>query len=118
MEKQLLVKEPFRNTEWSSSLELKTLLPPGLQDIKWLELYSKWGKFVPEDRKQGLKYYVNEPPKELKNNIRKQAREAKTTRNKRTRGAAADKENNASISNKRKSGEACAVAFFDFSSCL
>jgi hypothetical protein len=59
--------------------------PPGLPDIKWNELYSNWVGFVPEDRKQGLKYFVEEPPASLKKAIAAHGAEARSARNKRSR---------------------------------
>jgi hypothetical protein len=62
------------------------MVPPSLPDIKWNEIYSKWGKFVPENRKHCLKYYVEKPPMELKKKIAAQYAQAKAVRATRTRG--------------------------------
>jgi hypothetical protein len=80
------VNEPFGNANWRTLFQLSTMVPPGLPDIKWNELYSKWGKFVPENRKHGLKYYVEKPPMELKKKIAAQSAQAKAVRATRTRG--------------------------------
>jgi hypothetical protein len=61
------------------------LVPPGLPDIKWNELYSKLGKFVPEHRKAGLKYFLKKSPESLKKAIAKQSAEAKQAHAQRTR---------------------------------
>jgi hypothetical protein len=86
--RQLLVKKEFQDKDWKPLFNLSLLTPPGLPDIKWNELYSKWGRFVPEDRKSGLKYFVEKPPESLKKAIAEQSAEAKAARAKRSRGAA------------------------------
>jgi hypothetical protein len=65
--------------------QLSTMVPPGLPDIKWNELYSKWEKSVPENRKHGLKYYVKKSPLELKKKKAAQSAQAKAVRATRTR---------------------------------
>ena len=69
-------------------MSLQTIPAPGLANIKWNELYSKWGKFIPEHRKRGFKYYTEEPPATLKRSIADQSKAAKAARAKRSRGAA------------------------------
>jgi hypothetical protein len=63
----------------------RTIPPPGLPDIKWNELYKKWGKFVPEDKKKGLLYFMNEPTEDVKRKISEQAAKAKEARAMRSR---------------------------------
>jgi hypothetical protein len=41
-------------------------VPPVLPDIKWVQLYSKWGQYIPQEVKKDLKYYVNKPPKKVR----------------------------------------------------
>ena len=84
--RQLLVLKAYREVDWRQLFKLQKLTPPGLLDIKWNELYSKWGKFVPEDRKSGQKYFTEQPPASLKKAIAAQAAEAKATRANRSRG--------------------------------
>jgi hypothetical protein len=84
--RHVLVKEEFRNRDWRPLFALQQVVPPGLPDIKWNELYAKWGKYVPENRKHGLKYYVSPPPPSIKATIAKQSAEAKKARSQRTRG--------------------------------
>lgn len=85
--RQEIVLKAFQGPgiDWNPLFKLEVVPPPGLPDIKWNELYSKWGRFVPEDRKQGLIYYINKPPPSLKKRIEEQAREARAHRSKRTR---------------------------------
>jgi hypothetical protein len=73
VEKQLLVLKDHRETDWKPFFVLETIPAPGLPDIKWNELYKKWGKFVPEDKKKGLLYFMNEPTEDVKQKISEQA---------------------------------------------
>jgi hypothetical protein len=88
--RELLVNEPFRDVDWRSLFQLQAIVPPGLPDIKWNELYSKWGKFVPENRKPGLKYFMEKPPVEVKKRIAEQSAQAKAVRATRSRGPVAE----------------------------
>ena len=84
--RQLLVLRAYREADWRPLFKLQQLKPPGLPDIKWNELYAKWGKFVPEDRKAGLKYFTEKPPESVKKAIAEQTAGAKAARSKRSRG--------------------------------
>jgi hypothetical protein len=87
VELQLLVLKAHRETDWQESFELERIPPPGLADIKWNELYKKWGKFVPEDKKHGLVYFCKEPSEEVRKMIAKQSAKAKAVRHERTHAA-------------------------------
>ena len=87
--------------DWKALFNLEVVPPPGLPDIKWNELYAKWGRFVPEEHKKGLKYYVEKPPASLKKSLEEQAKKAREARAKRTRGAGGSKEPEKKKSNKR-----------------
>jgi hypothetical protein len=87
IKKQLLDHPDFWEADWRPLFKLEKLKPSGLPDIKWNELYAKWGQFVPEDRKRGLLYFVQKPPPSLKKSIAEQSKAAKDARAKRTRGA-------------------------------
>ena len=84
-ERQVLVLEAFRDNDWTEHFILETVDPPGLPDIKWNELYSKWGRFVPQHRKHGLVYYCNKPPPSVKKKIEEQAKAAREQRKQRSR---------------------------------
>ena len=85
IERQELVLEAYRDVDWTDHFVLETVEGPGLPDIKWNELYAKWGRFVPEDRKKGLIYYINKPPASLKKMIEEQAKAAREQRKQRSR---------------------------------
>ena len=54
-----LVKPQYHNhdTEFWKGLKPDMVPPLGIQDIKWRELYKKWGAFVPQEKKQQWRYY-------------------------------------------------------------
>ena len=81
----MLVLPEFQGIDWRPLFKLDNVPAPGLPDIKWNELYSKWGKFVPEDKKKGLSYFMEEPPASIKKKIAAQRAIAKSAREKRSR---------------------------------
>ena len=58
---------------------------PGMPDIKWVELYKKWGKFVPEDKKKKFKYYHEKPPETIATQVKEASKAAKDARKARTK---------------------------------
>jgi hypothetical protein len=74
------------DTDWRPFFLLDELIPPGLPDIKWNELYSKWGKFILEEKKKDFKYYLEKPPSTLTKAIAEQSAQAKKARAGRSRG--------------------------------
>jgi hypothetical protein len=93
--RKLLVHKDFRDVDWRPLFDLQKLSPPGLPDIKWNELYSKWGQFVPQERKKELKYFLDKPPPTLKKAIAEQsaaARKARDMRTKSIRGVKVEKD--------------------------
>jgi hypothetical protein len=84
--RQTLVNTAFQSVGWKDLFILEQVIPPGLPDIKWNELYSKWGQFVPESNKKGLKYFLEKPPASLKKALAMQSQAAANARAKRTRG--------------------------------
>jgi hypothetical protein len=57
----------------------------GLPDIKWIELYHKWGRFVPDDKKKQWRYYRDAPPKKVRARVAKKNKEARQQRQQRSR---------------------------------
>ena len=57
---------PFKTVDCPLLFKLAIVPGPGLSDIKWNELYHKWGKFIPEEKKIGFAYYEKEPPVSVK----------------------------------------------------
>jgi hypothetical protein len=73
------------DTAFWKALQPEVIPAVGLQDIKWKELYHKWGKYVPEDIKPQWRYYSEAPPKVLIDKVAKQSKEARQQRKERTR---------------------------------
>jgi hypothetical protein len=90
--KLLVRKKHFKLTaaDWQ---QLQPLAIPsvGLPDIKWKELHSKWGKYVPEDKKQQWRYYNEAPPKEKIAAVAKHSKDARLQRKDQTRTVHDDK---------------------------
>ena len=85
VERQTLVLKQYQDVDWSPLLQLDVIPPPGLPDIKWNELYAKWGRFIPEEKKSSFKYYSLQPPATVKKKIAEQTAMAKKAREKRSR---------------------------------
>ena len=86
IERQSLVLKQYQDVDWKPLLSLEVLPAPGLPDIKWNELYAKWGRFIPADKKAVFKYYSTAPPATIKKKIAEQSAMAKKAREKRSRG--------------------------------
>ena len=88
MEKEcMLVKDVYHDVDVEFWREQQaTPIPPvGLPDIKWKELHSKWGPFVPQEKRQQWRYYHEAPPKEKLAEVSKHSKKARLQRSKRTR---------------------------------
>ena len=75
---------------------------PGLQDIKWVELYKKWGPLIPADKKKQWYYYCNPPPQEIVDKVKTHAKASQKQRKNSTRTDEFDsrEENDSSQANK------------------
>ncbi|CAB9521845.1 hypothetical protein SEMRO_1239_G255300.1 [Seminavis robusta] len=98
-EAQLLTRLKFRpkewrkahkNQDWSVFKEPLTLEhgpahlePPGIPDIKWQELYDKWRKLIPLD-KRTIKWFKEDPGVERRAKVQANSKKAKATRRQRT----------------------------------
>ena len=85
---QELVKPEYKFIAWNETvLNLRKLQPPGIQDIKWRELYDKWRPLIPEDKRKGLKYLEEDPGQERRERVKAQTKTSKQQRQQRTRSA-------------------------------
>ena len=87
VEEMKLVKPQFFDADatfWKS-LQPMTMDSGGLPDIKWKELYGKWGKFIPVKAKKQWRYYSEQPPQSKLQAISKQSKEAWQQRKQRVR---------------------------------
>ena len=66
-----------------TSLQPTPIATVGLQDIRWKELYYKWGKFIPDHKKKAWRYYDEPPPQAKLKAISKQSKEARQQRKQR-----------------------------------
>jgi hypothetical protein len=74
------------NVDWRRTMFTMDISPaPRVPDIKWVELYSKWGHFIPEHIKPHFKHYHDKPPKVVATEVKRQAKEAKQNRLSHTR---------------------------------
>ncbi|CAB9505274.1 unknown protein [Seminavis robusta] len=90
--RQNMVKKEFRGKDkafWKGVTQtLDRIDPVGIQDIKWRELYDKWGPLIPAEKKLGLMYYHEDPGVERRNKIKANTKKAKDARKGRTTSAA------------------------------
>jgi hypothetical protein len=82
-----LVKSDYRlhPTQFWKDQTPATIAPPGIQDIKWQELYFKWGAYVPQLKKQQWCYYIDKPPQEKIAKVRGANKVSRKQRQTRTR---------------------------------
>ena len=57
---------------------------PGMQDIKWIELYDKWRPLVPEQHRKGFKFFEEDPGPERRAKVKSHTKEAKKQRKERS----------------------------------
>jgi hypothetical protein len=55
---------------------------PGIQDIKWVELYTKYAKLIPEEKRASWKYYNEDPGPEIRSRVSINSMEAKAVKRK------------------------------------
>jgi hypothetical protein len=82
---QNLVKVAFRSTNWTAEDKPAGILPPGIQDIKWIELWKKWRPLVPEAKRAEFEFYNSEPTKETIAAVKQHTKESKKNRKDRSR---------------------------------
>jgi hypothetical protein len=73
-------------TNWMNEIynQLELEEPPGMKDIKWIELYSKIGKYVPPEKKALWKYYHTDPGTVRKDKVSMQAKQSRKQRKERS----------------------------------
>ena len=86
--KQLLVKPEFRGKPWADDTaegnRPAPINPPGMRDIKYMELYDKWRHMIPMEKRKAYKYFDVPPPEGIRKKVRENKKEAKTTRDARS----------------------------------
>jgi hypothetical protein len=81
-----LVKAAAQDDAFWQTLPEPEMIPcTNVLDIKWKELYDKWGKFIPQEKKAEWKYYCEDPGAERRKKVKTHTKESKSTRKQRTR---------------------------------
>ena len=78
--RQLLVKEDHRGKDWMNTCCPQRILPTGLSDIKWLELYNNWRPLIPEVKWDEFKYYKEDPGPKRRRTVKDQSKQLKKQR--------------------------------------
>lgn len=82
---QVIIKREYVSTDWYKNVQVLPLVAPGIQDIKWMELYNKWRKLVPSDRHNKWFYFCNPPSKATEDRVRQHTKASKKQRTDRSR---------------------------------
>lgn len=83
---QEIVKDDYQGIDWNETvMDLQRIPPPGIQDIKWRELYDKWRPLIPEDKRSGLRYFTEDPGKERRQKVKEHTNKSKQQRKDRSR---------------------------------
>ncbi len=68
------------NFDWVTEMAPEGIDGAGLSDIKWLELHSKWGEFVPPEKKRTFRCCRDDPGKKRRDLIRANMKVARQVR--------------------------------------
>ena len=83
-----LIKAKYRSEDkdfWQTVIDgLEPIAAVGMKDIKWVELYDKWGPLIPEEYKQQWKFYNTDPGKERRDKVKANKKKSKEQRVART----------------------------------
>ena len=90
-----IVKKEFRGNSrgwWLQQLQdhMGVCKEPGMPDIKWVELYSKWSKYVSIEARREFKYYCESPPDDVWDRVKANTKASKKTRKDRGRTTLTD----------------------------
>ena len=79
----MLVLDDFVGKQWilSNSSKRPVIIPPtGISDIKWIELFKKWGPLIPQEKKAEFKYYNEDPGERRRKRVASQSKTSKKQR--------------------------------------
>ena len=85
VEEQLCVKMAYRDDDAWALIDPDDIEPPGLQYIKWAELFDKWKKFVPLHVWPLWKYYHVDLPEDKCKSMKSHKTDSKKKRTQRER---------------------------------
>jgi len=87
-----IVKKEFHGTDWATATLPDPMTAPGIQDIKYKELYDKWRPLVPEEHRKDWQYLAVDPGVEFRKKVNEASKKRKAQRKKAARGSAIDTE--------------------------
>ena len=84
---QELVLNKYKDTDWGAMGFAKPdrIPEPGLQDIKWKELYDKWRLLVPPSKHKDWKFFNEDPGVKRRPTVTTNTKESKRLRTERSR---------------------------------
>ena len=82
---KVFIRKDYRDLDDWCLEEPQTIDKPGLQDIKWVELYKHWRPLVPQEHHNDYEYFKNDPGSERLDAVRKHSRDARSQRATRSR---------------------------------
>jgi hypothetical protein len=86
----LMVKRGSLNKDELAAAVPDELVPPGMPDIKWVELHDKWRPLVPREEHHKWKYFLNDPGPEVRQKVKTHSKKSRTDRKDRSRTVADD----------------------------
>jgi hypothetical protein len=80
--------------DWSAEdlAQPELIEAPGIQDIKWKEIFDKWGPLICDEKQKEWKYLSEDPGEARRNKVRDHTKESKRQRRERsiTKGPGAE----------------------------
>jgi hypothetical protein len=85
-EQELLNAEYKYMGDWSAEdlAQPELIEAPGIQDIKWKELFDKWGPLVPDKKRKQWKFLSEDPGIARRGKVRDHTKESKKQRRERS----------------------------------
>ena len=81
-EQELLLPEYKFMGDWSAEqlAQPELIESPGIQDIKWRELFDKWGPLIPVAKRSEWKFTANDPGKKRREGVKDNTKKSKQIR--------------------------------------
>jgi len=88
---QKLVLDEYEDKDWGAInfAQPNKIKEPGMQDIKWKELYDKWRPLVPPSKHKDWKFFMEDPGKKRRSTVASNTNESKRLRTERSRTSTA-----------------------------
>lgn len=82
--KQLLLRPAYRGKSWAEETTERNrpdpMNPPGMRDIKYMELYDKWRHMIPIEKRKEYKDFDVPPPVTIRKKVKENKKVAADTR--------------------------------------